>query len=673
MELINVSKSFKEAGGQNNVLKNISYSFDDRGIVSIEGKSGSGKSTLLNLMASFDKPTKGEIKHKGHAISKLKKEEINNFRNKECGFVFQHFNLISNLTVLENIILPLLIGGEKKNDAEEKALDLLDSFGLKQFSGREVSTLSGGEKQRIALIRAFITNPTILLCDEPTGALDEENSVLVMKMLKDYSKKALVIVVTHNPLLSKKYCETRLKLENGQLIEIKKKKNKTIKQSKIETNRNRKKSWLTMFLKKNMVLDLKKNIFGFLSVFFAYFSLLLSFSFIYGSNLSIERERNTSALYDVFTVSHKKIYEIPSSPLRLSRSERPSKFEIERLLGDKGYIANDYSYFVPQYSAFKLDGNGQDSCAFSPVMNLDEAEILSGNRGDSGSFCAINEPFAKKYSAKIGSTISFICENSINHEGKTQDIYIEMELKVTAIIHEFPFLSTPQAYYSYSVLDSLMESYELKNIEEGLTIKSFVDASKDDSIWSSYRYYVFSSKRSDSNEIRKMIDAQGNEGITISSLSYESEKAFSDLISSTALSILPFLVIEVLGAIFIIGAVSYSSFLERRKESAILSSFGANKRDIASIYLIESSLVSIVGAFASLVAATALTYALNPLLGELTGFSSLLNIPLLGIGKYLFIVELALVFISIVSSIIGSGIPILFSKQDNIIERLKDE
>ncbi|MBQ7995597.1 MAG: ABC transporter ATP-binding protein/permease [Bacilli bacterium] len=673
MELINVSKSFKEAGGQNNVLKNISYSFDDRGIVSIEGKSGSGKSTLLNLMASFDKPTKGEIKHKGHTISKLKKEEINNFRNKECGFVFQHFNLISNLTVLENIILPLLIGGEKKNDAEEKALGLLDSFGLKQFSGREVSTLSGGEKQRIALIRAFITNPSILLCDEPTGALDEENSVLVMKMLKDYSKKALVIVVTHNPLLSKKYCETRLKLENGQLIEIKKKKNKTIKQSKIETNRNRKKSWLNMFLKKNMVLDIKKNIFGFLSVFFAYFSLLLSFSFIHGSNLSIERERNTSALYDVFTVSDKKIYEIPSSPLRLSRSERPSKFEIERLLGDKGYIANDYSYFVPQYSAFKLDGNEQDSCAFSPVMNLDEAEILSGNRGDSGSFCAINEPFAKKYSAKIGSTISFICENSINHEGKTQDIYIEMEFKVTAIIHEFPFLSTPQAYYSYSVLDSLMESYELKNIEEGLTIKSFVDASKGNSIWSSYRYYVFSSKRSDSNEIRKMIDAQGNEGITISSLSYESEKAFSDLISSTALSILPFLVIEVLGAIFIIGAVSYSSFLERRKESAILSSFGANKRDIASIYLIESSLVSIVGAFASLVAATALTYALNPLLGELTGFSSLLNIPLLGIGKYLFIVELALVFISIVSSIIGSGIPILFSKQDNIIERLKDE
>ena len=238
MELIqvnNVTKTYITDDKEHHALSHFNYGFPKSGLFGIVGKSGSGKSTLLNMIALLDKPTSGEIYFNSENINKWKNNRKDLYRSVDIGIVFQHYNLIENEDTIYNIILPYLIRGGKETEARKKAVQLLESINFrKDLYQQKVCNLSGGEKERVAILRALINEPKLLLADEPTGALDSHNSVLVMEILKEISLTKLVIVVSHNTPLIKKYADKLLEIKDGNLI--------SVNDNTLKTKRGRKKN-----------------------------------------------------------------------------------------------------------------------------------------------------------------------------------------------------------------------------------------------------------------------------------------------------------------------------------------------------------------------------------------------------------------------------------------------
>ena len=218
LQLKNISKSYKTGDLIQKALDDVSLNFRDNEFVSILGPSGSGKSTLLNIVGGLDKYEQGDLLIDGISTKKYKDEDWDSYRNHTIGFVFQSYNLISHQTILANVELALTISGISKAEREKRAIDVLDKVGLKDQIHKKPNQLSGGQMQRVAIARALVNNPSIVLADEPTGALDSETSVQVMELLKEVAKDRLVIMVTHNPKLANEYSTRIVELKDGKII-----------------------------------------------------------------------------------------------------------------------------------------------------------------------------------------------------------------------------------------------------------------------------------------------------------------------------------------------------------------------------------------------------------------------------------------------------------------------
>ena len=196
-------------------LDNVSFTLEDKGFVFIIGKSGSGKTTLLSIIGGLDNLTKGEISINGNLLSKFKEKDYVNYRNTMIGYIFQDFHLIDELTIYENIKISL----DLQNNKDVSLIgEMLEKVGLKGYENRYPNELSGGEKQRIAIARALIKNPRIILADEPTGNLDTKTTSQVLSLLKELSKERLVIIVSHNLNDAREYADRIIELSSGKII-----------------------------------------------------------------------------------------------------------------------------------------------------------------------------------------------------------------------------------------------------------------------------------------------------------------------------------------------------------------------------------------------------------------------------------------------------------------------
>ena len=222
--MLELKKVFKDYLTKNkeevHALKDISFNFPTKGLIGILGESGCGKTTLLNLIGGIDKATSGEILFKNRNIDKFSNKELDNYRNEKVGFIFQDNNLVDNLTLNENVSLALSLTSIKKKEAQTKVFETLKRVKLENKSNKYPNELSGGEKQRATIARAIIKEPEIILADEPTGFLDHENSLEVMKLLKSISEEKLVIVVSHNEKLLSQFADLTLTLSDGKITEI---------------------------------------------------------------------------------------------------------------------------------------------------------------------------------------------------------------------------------------------------------------------------------------------------------------------------------------------------------------------------------------------------------------------------------------------------------------------
>jgi putative ABC transport system ATP-binding protein len=217
IDLLNVSKSY----GSTQVLRDLSLSVKEGEFISIRGKSGAGKTTLLKIMGLLEDPDKGEVKLFGRAVNGLSDYEKSELRLHGIGFVFQFFNLIPSLTVLENIELPLALAGIGKKERRRRAYELLDYFGLKSLVERFPETLSGGERQRTAIIRALANSPKIILADEPTSSLDDENSQRLMELLcKINRERKVTVILTTTDLYERLPSDRDFMMKEGRLFEL---------------------------------------------------------------------------------------------------------------------------------------------------------------------------------------------------------------------------------------------------------------------------------------------------------------------------------------------------------------------------------------------------------------------------------------------------------------------
>jgi len=215
LELENITKVYKAGQTEVPALRGISCRIESGEMVSIIGPSGSGKSTLMNIIGCLDKPTSGQYRLDGTEVSELNDNQLAEIRNRKIGFVFQSFHLLSRTTALANVELPLIYAGA--SNRRQRALQVLESVGLARRVTHRPSELAGGEQQRVAIARALVTNPSLILADEPTGNLDTRTSQEIMAIFKKLNEQGMTIVlVTHEPDIAA-YTERTIKLRDGQI------------------------------------------------------------------------------------------------------------------------------------------------------------------------------------------------------------------------------------------------------------------------------------------------------------------------------------------------------------------------------------------------------------------------------------------------------------------------
>lgn len=679
LKIDHVSKYYRSGKEGSWSLKDVSFSLPSKGLYAILGKSGSGKSTLLNIIYGSEKPTKGEVYFSNKKYSSFSKKEKEIFHGSFCSFIFQHFNLLDDLTSYENVAMALKVKGEKEETIRIEVDELFKKYSLDYLKNEKVALLSGGEKQRIAFLRSVITKPKIILADEPTGALDKENEELVMKYLKDVSKDSLVILVTHNERIVEEYADDFLRLKDGQVVKNFyefKEENETLS---LEIKKSKSSKWKWSMMLRNYKSNIVKNVFSIISATLGYVVLLISLGFYNGSKNVLEKEKNNSLSYLDATISKKSSYSVTGSPLSLTRSERPSIEEGKEYFKDYPSVElkNDYSYFLPAYHSFKLNGFAYDSLSFCPIKDialknrqrtfLQEGEAPTGN---SLNYCLVNQAFVDEVDSEpLGKRVTLNNEVSVQRDGTYEDINIDLSMLIVGVVKEFSFLSSPKVYYSYPAFEGYLLRKELS--EFNCSLGEFLAKEDYQSNYFSYALKVFFSEE-DAAKI-EIFSKNQTGSISFSSSSFEINSSFESLYKSFSEALLPFLVIEFIGVGCISFSLAYHSYLQKRKESAILSSLGARDKDLKTIYQLEQTFNGVSSSLLALLLSYPLEIVLSLYLSHKFFLDELIQIPYFSfLGIPCLTIILCFLFSFLVSSL-GSYIPFIISRKRKLIEELRDE
>ncbi|MBN2826042.1 MAG: ABC transporter ATP-binding protein [Campylobacterales bacterium] len=220
ISLKGIKKSYGEGEAKTYALRGVDLEFLEGEFIAIMGSSGSGKSTMMNIIGCLDYPSEGSYTFQGVDVATLNRNQISLLRRNYMGFIFQGFNLLARTSAVENVELPLIYRGMKAAQRRAKSLEALEKVGLLSVAHHQPSQLSGGQQQRVAIARALVTNPLIILADEPTGNLDTQNSVEVMKLLQKLNREGItVIMVTHEPDMAK-FAQKNVIFRDGQIERI---------------------------------------------------------------------------------------------------------------------------------------------------------------------------------------------------------------------------------------------------------------------------------------------------------------------------------------------------------------------------------------------------------------------------------------------------------------------
>ena len=393
LKIKNITKQYITGDLKQVALDNISLNLRDSEFVAILGPSGSGKTTLLNIIGGLDRYDSGDLIINGISTKQYKDRDWDSYRNHTIGFVFQSYNLIMHLSILANVELALTISGVSKCERKQRAIDALKQVGLEKHIYKKPNQLSGGQMQRVAIARALVNDPDILLADEPTGALNDQMANEVMKLLKWYSKKHLVIIISHNFNLVSKYTKMIIDLDSRQNIYDF---HHQIDYHKYFFNITKKVSNLNFYLKRQIIYQRNKIIMMLCSQIFAVCTFVLLISGINGGWEYLKSNFNSDPLKEIIEISKKDYDQIFFSDEQINELKKDKLIDqlSYKLDFNLGSFNNDKEIDLTSYQVYKSN-------------NID---FVEGSYPDYENEIMINQDAFKKYNIKVNDELDFIID-----------------------------------------------------------------------------------------------------------------------------------------------------------------------------------------------------------------------------------------------------------------------
>lgn len=578
MKLKHVNKSYKINGGETfQALKDVNLSFEKGELVSIIGESGSGKSTLMNLIGGLDSDFQGEIVVDGDNIRDYSEKDLVQYHKEKVGFVFQSFNLISHLSVLDNVTLAMTLSNVSKAEREKRAKEILAAVGLQDQLHKKPDAISGGQKQRVAIARALVNDPDIIIADEPTGALDSETTEQVLEMIKEIAENGkLVIMVTHSERVAA-YSSRVVTIDDGRVINDQVKDTLTVTDNKYKTSKPNRNKNLSLFgamklALLNMKEKLSRNILIALGGSIGIMSVILMLSLGNGVNAYLTDTMNSQVnplvsevhMPDEETGNQTDVNEMQDQNPMLGLSSAVS-FEaknIEELSGIDHVeaVEEGFTNFSIGTNKATFDGNAAQFMSVTTVSSMiTSADIIEGSLPKEGEV-VITQNMA----------------DTLGEDLVGQDIQIE------TIVNEEPLdltMTVSGIYGSEGGLDTVYLTYE--------DLKSFVEEA--DGELNPNIAYLVSDNADNTESIKAEIENLNYKGSTTEALA----DTFSQM-----LDIFTYVLAGVAGISLIVSAIMiltvlYISVVERTKEIGVIKAIGGRKKDIRRIFVSESFLIGL--------------------------------------------------------------------------------
>lgn len=698
LELMHVYKDYKLAGKEKyTALSDINVSFEKGELVSIIGESGSGKSTLMNLIGGLDSDYQGIINIGGKDLKNFKDKQLDDYRKKKIGFVFQSFNLIPHLSVLDNVTIPLTLSNIKESEKNEKAIKILTQLGLKEHIKKKPTQLSGGQKQRVAIARALINDPDIILADEPTGALDSSTTIQILDILKDIADDGkLVIMVTHSEKVAK-ISSRIVEISDGKIIRDEKNKNYTKNNDKhlldtnnIIENKDKKEGHLSFIsaLKlsfHNMWASKTKNFLMALGVSISLIAMIIMLSFGSGltSYISTLAEDYSNPYYVTLSKSGK---DKDGNPIE--ENQDPASMFIPKMFEENEIneiITDLNNYLETQNNDFRIttEGDNQNLTYGFSMMTMASGTISydpqTGNPEDiktssimytyttppyyddhnliteTGHMSGENEIMLSSAILKlldiedpeeiVGKQVTL----NINLTVSNTQIIINKDVTISAIVDVSAFSSMMVMYVDYDFLNNCVkEAQQNASLEPtGLNPSLLFIHTDSEETTDLLNYYIENNRKDLSGSIEEELSSM-----------------FSEMMSTFSIALAIISGISLIVALIMITVVLYMSVSERTREIGVLKSIGARKKDIKLIFSTESLLIGILSGITGII--------FSAIIGGILAliFNSLLGFAPINMLWYYFVGAL---FISIIISVLAGLYPSSKAAKLDPVESLRHE
>ena len=664
LKIVNVNKTYKINKYENfQALHNISVSFKSGELVSIVGESGSGKSTLMNLIGGLDSDFTGNIIVGDQDLSKLSDRELDKYRKDKVGFVFQSFNLISHLSILDNVTLALTLSNVSEKEKVERATNILKLVGLESQIKKKPTQLSGGQKQRVAIARALINNPDIIIADEPTGALDTTTTMQILKILKEIADSGkLVIMVTHSEKVAS-ISSRVVEISDGRIVsdkqnpKYKKTKSKIFKEKVSEEKKDKKNKPLKQNLSylsaiklsfHNMWASKTKNLLMAFGVAIGIGSLILMLCFSSGITDYINATMKSYSDPTIVTISKQSedglpLFDVDNGEITTIMdgineylSQNGYDFEVTEDNCSPGFNCPTISTQISAYFEDDLNNDGDferlDIFYFYTTPPYYSEDVVDGTlpTEEGGIMFA---PAVYNFFGDIdpiGEKVDFSI--SINIPGFNTTINIDNAI-ITGIVDTSVMSGFPIVYINYDFFEK-----EYKKYSNGAALQPTT-------------YYIQTRSENlteaESEEIASAINRYIS---TLEGYSGSIEESLANMFQSMAdtigTSLIILSAISLLVSAIMILVVMYMSVSERTKEIGVLKSIGARKKDIHRIFSSESFLVGLLSGICGLIVAGVLILIIYFILISLVGIA-----PLSFKWYYIFIALGVSVVISILSGL----------------------
>lgn len=564
IKLHNIRKSYSNGDHEVEVLRDISIQFNKGEFISILGPSGCGKSTLLNLLGGLDTPTSGNIIVNGDNVVTYSEKDWTTYRKNKVGFIFQSFNLIPHLTVVENVEIAMTLTGVPKKQRNEKAVELLKSVGLDQQINSDVKNLSGGQKQRVAIARALANDPDILLADEPTGALDTETSLQIMNILNELKNEGKTIIfVTHDKDLAMK-SDRVVQMKDGIVISDNyQTKSKKVFNQQDKVDKSKSMSFKTSFKLAINNLKQKKWRTG-LTAFGASIGIG-GIAIMVGLGIGIQNkvESEVDKISDDRVISVSKADEKAFSTKEINNLKQ---------LSNVSSVTPSYLFF----SEIQFDDNSLTT-SFSSLKPKSDNKQFEQNEITNGRLPSDNEKgivLSKKNVRSLNTTVDKILNKNVevnlqlsSDDGSFNNT-VKENLKVVGISKDGPF-GFEVAYLP----EKLAEKYATASAGNENTTSLTVSVQSADQI----------------KKVKKKIE---NLGHTASSDTEQLDK-INDYFKMAQVGLGSLAGVSLIVSSIMIGIVLYISVLERTREIGILRAIGARKADIRRLFLSEAAVIGL--------------------------------------------------------------------------------